>query len=628
MGYITYDRSRIWRGEEIYIGKLSGPHKRFPKRDVRPMQERLQRLKKPLFKPTRLIRVADMQVIKGSDLTDDDYYCAISYSWNQSGDICKQEDSVSEDIICIDKGKHTIIDSAAKKIKTRGKPRGRKKIRVPAKTRQVTFLQLIQQMCFDLDIQYIWLDQLCIHQNDSGDKKREMQQMHRVYGNTLFTIVLIPEFKVTRIRVRNNTTNKNKYTYHSNLENAVFTEWSRRSWCLEEFAVSHCVLYTGYNFHIWSDSCAELTVTRPLYHHHAYFTVFAKDLKWAASTALYHAHKRRSTKAHDRIFALANIYPGAIRQINFDYNEPIYKLMNKFYSILCTIDIRVLLFGVDYVIDNIGMAKRKMFATFLPSWVGMPYTHTPQLAMYDLAPINPSPNYIIDETNAIRTRCRSVCAKILKNVNADIPRRRVRDRQSLTSPFQRPQKMKVWDESHSADNSIILRSNKYIDLVQQRSFSSTQQTHTTPLPQRSASAPELQTNSTQRNRSLLTFVVSPKLGYVNFDNLSYPGLYGLTPTHRLPLNMIAKERIRGSSKVSLLPSVNDSNHVGYLSLTDDTCANIIILTELAYTTCFQELLVMPVVRKEEDHFKSIGVCFLHKCVDYASMESLREFTIR
>ncbi|KAI7848053.1 hypothetical protein BDC45DRAFT_541375 [Circinella umbellata] len=628
MGYIAYDRSRQWRGEEIYIEKLSGPHKRFPKRDVRPMQERLQKLKKPLFKPTRLIRVADMELIQGSDLADDDYYCAISYSWNQSGDICKQENSGPEDIICIDEGKHTIIDSPAKKIKTRGKPRGRKRIRIPAKTRQVTFLQLIQQICFDLDIKYVWLDQLCIYQNDSGDKKREMQQMHRVYGNTLFTIVLIPEFKVSRIRVRNNTTNKNEYTYRSNVERAVFTEWSRRSWCLEEFAVSPCVLYTGYNFHLWSDSCFDITVTRPLYHHHAYFTVFVKELKWSASTALYHAHKRRSTKAHDRIFSLANIYSEAIRQINFDYNEPIHELMNKFYSILCTIDIGVLLFGVDYIIDNIGMAKRKMFATFLPSWVGIPHTHIPQLTMYDLAPINPSPNYIVDETNTIRTRCRSVRAKILKDVNANIPGRRLRNRQSLTSPFQRPQKIQIWDESHSADNTIILRSNKHIDVMQQHFFSPTQ-THTTSHPhKRSVSAPELRTNFIERNKSLLTFVVSPRLGYVNFDNLSYPGLYGLTPTHRLPLNMISKERIRGSSKVSLLSSVDDSKHVGYLSLTDDTCTDIIILTELAYTTCFQELLIMPVVRKEKDHFKSIGVCFLHKCVDYASMESIREFAIQ
>ena len=120
---MIYDRSRLWEDEEIHVEKISGPYRRFPKRDLHPMRQRLQQMKKPLFKPTRLLRVADMQIVKGSELNDSDFYCAISYSWNQSGDVIRPEDNGPEDYICIDEGKHTIIDSPAKKIKTRGKPR-------------------------------------------------------------------------------------------------------------------------------------------------------------------------------------------------------------------------------------------------------------------------------------------------------------------------------------------------------------------------------------------------------------------------------------------------------------------------------------------------------------------------
>ena len=625
MGYITYDRSRQWEAGELYTEKLFGPYRGFPRRDLHPMRQRVQQMKRPLFKPTRLIRVADMRIIKGFELNDSDYYCAISYSWNQSGDVFRPEGSGPEDYICRDEGKHTIIDSSAKKIKTRGKPRGRKKISIAAKTRQVKFPQLIQQMCLDLDIPYVWLDQLCIDQSDPEDKKREMQQMHLVYYNALFTMILMPEIKVTRFCIRNNTTNKKEYVHRSSMDRAVFTECARRSWCFEEFAVSQFILYTGSNFHMWSDRCIDVKTTQPFYNYHAHFTGCVKGLKWSVSTALYHAHKRRSTKAHDRIFSLANVYPETIDRINFDYNEPIDKLMNIFYRMLGTIDISILLFGVDYVIDNIGMKDRKTFASYLPSWVGIVFTHIPQIAMNDLAPLNACSNYIIDETNAIRIKCRSVGAKILKNVKAALPSRHRRP-SSLSSTYEH-QKIKIWDENSFSNNTIILRSDKLIDVAQQNLFSSTQ-IYPTSSSRRSISAPELETNSIRNSKPLLTFVVSPSPRYIHFDDLSYVGFYGLTPTHRLPLNMVDKERIHGSSKVSLLPSVDDSNHVGYLSLTDDTCTDIIILTELAYSTCFQELIVMPVVRKERCHYKSIGVCFLHKCVDYTSMEAFQEFIIR
>ena len=152
MWYITYDRSRLWVGESVHIEKTSGPYRQFRKRDLCPMRQRLKQMKRPLFKLTQLLGVADIQIIKGSKLNDNDYYCAISYSRNQSGDVIRPETSGLDDYICMDEGKHTIIDCPAKKIKTRGKPRGGKNFRMAAKTRQVKFPQLIQQICLDLDI--------------------------------------------------------------------------------------------------------------------------------------------------------------------------------------------------------------------------------------------------------------------------------------------------------------------------------------------------------------------------------------------------------------------------------------------------------------------------------------------
>jgi Heterokaryon incompatibility protein (HET) len=43
--------------------------------------------------------------------------------------------------------------------------------------------------CRRLNIQYIWIDSLCILQDDKNDWEREAGTMHDVYRNAEFTIV-------------------------------------------------------------------------------------------------------------------------------------------------------------------------------------------------------------------------------------------------------------------------------------------------------------------------------------------------------------------------------------------------------------------------------------------------------
>ncbi|KAI9274713.1 hypothetical protein BDA99DRAFT_533330 [Phascolomyces articulosus] len=46
-------------------------------------------LPKPDFMPAKLVRASDMKVVDGSQVNEG--YCALSYSWNQSGDIVLDE---------------------------------------------------------------------------------------------------------------------------------------------------------------------------------------------------------------------------------------------------------------------------------------------------------------------------------------------------------------------------------------------------------------------------------------------------------------------------------------------------------------------------------------------------------
>ena len=139
------------------------------------------------FMPSYLVRTSDMKVVKGSDVNEG--YCTLSYSWNQSGEIIK---------IGAGEKSHRRIDQGIHKIIFPPKTVPQESIvrePVPSTVKDVKFEGLIQEICQDLDIKYIWYDQMCIDQNNEEEKQREIHQMHKIYKNAYCTIALVPEFK-------------------------------------------------------------------------------------------------------------------------------------------------------------------------------------------------------------------------------------------------------------------------------------------------------------------------------------------------------------------------------------------------------------------------------------------------
>ncbi|KAI9494886.1 hypothetical protein BDB00DRAFT_927833 [Zychaea mexicana] len=59
----------------------SGPYTQPPRK--------FSNLPKPDFMPTWLVRISDMQMVRGSTVNEG--YCALSYSWNQSGETIVDE---------------------------------------------------------------------------------------------------------------------------------------------------------------------------------------------------------------------------------------------------------------------------------------------------------------------------------------------------------------------------------------------------------------------------------------------------------------------------------------------------------------------------------------------------------
>ncbi|KAI8150387.1 hypothetical protein BJV82DRAFT_573535 [Fennellomyces sp. T-0311] len=304
------------------------------------------------FKPSFLVRVSDMQKIRGCE-ADEGYY-ALSYSWNQSGDIIKDGDEYHR----TDDGRHKIVLYG---ITEKSSNIQRLFKFLTRRSKYVKFEGLIQRVCQNFGVKYIWYDQICINQLDPEDKKRELRQMHRIYGNAHCTIALIPDLEVS-------------FFYHEWPKRRLFQlngirdkQWAKRLWTLEEAAMSKKVLFVGRNVHLWSHKS---TPNWFGIRDNAFVDqICDHSVPWNAHSVLWHARRRTSTKPHDRIFAIANIFPDIVDEIEFNYKKPLIDLMIQFYCLLAKIDLSVLCFGapIDWIKDSIvGTPEDDL----LPSWTG------------------------------------------------------------------------------------------------------------------------------------------------------------------------------------------------------------------------------------------------------------------
>ncbi|KAI9251525.1 hypothetical protein BDA99DRAFT_575229, partial [Phascolomyces articulosus] len=196
--YITYETIQYSRNDRYGYAKRVKPSIIIP-----------NDLPKPDFMPTKLVRISDMKVVDGSQVNEG--YCALSYSWNQSGDILIDE--TTGKYKRIDEGKHKIISYdnifpdmiiPRYKISDDNKKLDRiyqvleimedKNYYLSKTVQYVTFEGVIQQICQQFNIKYIWYDQLCINQENKEEKEHEMRNMHQIYENAYCTVALVPDY--------------------------------------------------------------------------------------------------------------------------------------------------------------------------------------------------------------------------------------------------------------------------------------------------------------------------------------------------------------------------------------------------------------------------------------------------
>ncbi|KAI9253518.1 hypothetical protein BDA99DRAFT_540771 [Phascolomyces articulosus] len=259
-------------------------------------------LLKPGFMPVKLVCISDMQVVNGPQVNEG--YCALSYCWNQPGDILLDEDTGNPKRV--DEGKHKIIH----------------RLLYINATKYVKFEDFIQQIC------------------DNEEKKREIRNMHHIYENAYCTIALVSEYKCGYL----------SYTTTQEYFNCL--------WTLGEAIKSKRLLFVGKNKHQWGEDIGEPNGVNMLIKPKSEFNV---------SQILYYAHQRTSSKNHDRVFALIQLFPEFTDRISFDYDQSFEDLMIQFYGLLAKKDIGILFFRRIRNDYKSTIQKYK----FLPSWAGV-----------------------------------------------------------------------------------------------------------------------------------------------------------------------------------------------------------------------------------------------------------------
>ncbi|KAI9243921.1 hypothetical protein BDA99DRAFT_577339 [Phascolomyces articulosus] len=432
------------------------------------------------FRPTRLLRTSDLAIVPGSEAKKG--YCALSYPWEWSGEIEIIKDPYTGDVLSrtrTDHGQHAYIERASppfnffgdveeeesddydddedpfnfavfRQAKKRIK-RQQMGIDLP-KTRRITFEEMIQQLCCMFEIDYIWYDQLCILQSDQQDKQNEIRQMHQIYGNAQFTLVMIPEMRLVKKECPKNEIFGDRTPMQIGIQKCIkqiaLSKWAQRTWTFEEAVLSKQLLFVGRNVHVWSDTLISTThpwQALPRVRHTASAnkyrgkddddttTMLMSDVRdesyirfvqnlctitsdtISASSALFHIHRGESTEDHDKIFALANIFPRLMDGMNdFSYNQPLLPLMYQFYNNLIQHDLSVLCFGKAATTMDIHDTKGKFFKNVIgvATWTGVGGSHMLQSPTHPMAPTTSFGRYFVTEEGYLSMYSKSITASV------------------------------------------------------------------------------------------------------------------------------------------------------------------------------------------------------------------------
>ncbi|KAI9262332.1 hypothetical protein BDA99DRAFT_537674 [Phascolomyces articulosus] len=236
-----------------------------------------------------------------------------------------------------------------------------------ATIKHVTYDQLLQQLCKDFLIEYLWYDKVCIDQSNKDAKLQEIKQMHRIYSNACYTVAIVPEVHVFNP----------KYLDTINPVFAKTQAFWKRSWTLEEAMSSKRILIVGTDTNLWQHSLNTCNIPTTADLLSAYMLDFVNQHQGGGSVnqALHYAHFRKSAKEHDKIFSLINIFHDMFEDMKIDYKMDIKTAFSIFYQMVASKDLSILCFGGITHNDGSRCLESTMKDHSLPTWTGVSGVH-------------------------------------------------------------------------------------------------------------------------------------------------------------------------------------------------------------------------------------------------------------
>ncbi|KAI9262191.1 hypothetical protein BDA99DRAFT_537535 [Phascolomyces articulosus] len=338
------------------------------------------------YQPKWLIRVSDWVRVPGSDATNG--YCALSYRWRQAGDIV-QNDQGKDQIV--DKGKHCIVEEYNRdkndRVELKRTTNEREEIEdavrflsSPERTvtvKYVTYEKLLHKICTDFQIDYLWYDKAY----EEDGRIDEIEKIPELYNSARFTIAMVPEFRVddgnNGIQYDMNHMGSSIQARYSATRTMFQSLWWKSSWTLREIISSKHILVVGSDTNMWQHSlhsCRIPTIAFSL--SDSLLDFKSQEAGGTVNQVLSEAHFRTSSKPHDIIFTLVDIFPELCNEIEVNYEIDEQTVFNMFYSCIADkLELSILCFGSNRSMDGGERRVNTVRGYKLPSWTGAAGLH-------------------------------------------------------------------------------------------------------------------------------------------------------------------------------------------------------------------------------------------------------------
>ncbi|KAI9276830.1 hypothetical protein BDA99DRAFT_531928 [Phascolomyces articulosus] len=447
--YITYEQKQYQMTD--LDGTLSQPestHSCNSHGDEVPKQQKS-------FRPTSLIRVSDMKIVKGVDI--DEGYCIISLANNQSSEFVIQEVRNEPTAVTIPKRGN---DNESHRIIERG---------FLGRTRQVSFNSLIQQICKDFDIRYIWFGRTPIRFN---------AQMDNIYKYADYTLALVPELEhvVINDNHRHSSSNNSQLNIlwksntsdkRANIQVLPFTVWARDVLEDNNVYLSKKILFVGRNVHFFSHAMEkECTGTKEKdnSHYSTYLCdVFTKAIKSKTIMPLLNSLQQQKTpdgithiysKRYNEYFALLkstavnsmtsssttrnnsifhdmgrfNYEKHSIKrfgksdqelELHFDYDKGVRDIYTRLHNLFEVQNYSIMMFGQPVCMKSkptvTNILVTRPWDPLVPTWTGLHGAHIPQNVLKRDDPLHCTQtvdHYICDDRITIKN-CKYVHVRMV-----------------------------------------------------------------------------------------------------------------------------------------------------------------------------------------------------------------------